>query len=276
MKSIGKALWYIESHFGSDISLSDVANAAKVSKYHLVRLFGLYTGNSVMRHVRARRLSEAAKRLVNGADGILDVALEAGYGSHEAFTRAFSEQFGITPDQLRRTRSLGKIKLVEPLKMDEKPADLPEPRYVDMDELVIVGLRKRYNESTSAEMPAQWQAFLPYMGSIDNQVDNAAYGVLCNSDDDGNIDYLTGVEVSQVPVGITELESLHIAPRQYAVFQHHGHVSEIRRTWKTIFGEWIPEDGYEVVNAPQLERYGENFNPETGMGGLEIWIPVGR
>lgn len=56
MDSLGKAVWYIETHFGSDLSLADVACAAGVSKFHLVRAFGTYTGLSVMRYVNGASL----------------------------------------------------------------------------------------------------------------------------------------------------------------------------------------------------------------------------
>lgn len=276
MNSLGKAVWYIETHFGSEISLADVAEAAGMSKFHLVRAFGMYSGYSVMRYVRARRLSEAAKRLASGRCGILDVALEAGYQSHEAFTRAFRDQFGVTPNQLRKSRSIHRVKTVEPLRMDEKLTNLPEPAFVDSDAILIVGIRRRYSDTTSANMPAQWQAFQPYIGSIDNQKGAVAFGVLFNSDDDGNIDYVTGVEVSQYSNVAKELDGLRIPPQTYAVFRHDGHVSEIRRTWKTIFGKWLSETHWQPVDAPQLERYGEGFDPRTGNGDIEIWIPVHR
>ena len=274
MKSLGKAAWYIETHFGSEISLPDVAEAAGLSKFHLVRAFSTYAGKSVMRYVRGRRLSEAAKRLASETCGILDVALEAGYNSHEAFTRAFKEQFGITPDQLRKTHSLEKIQLVEPYKMEEKPTKLPEPRMVDSDAMIIVGLKKRYSDETSAQIPAQWQAFQPHIGNVNNQKGNVAFGVMCNSDDEGNIDYLTGVEVSQYSEAVKELDGLRVSPQTYAIFKHDGHVSEVRRTWKTIFGEWLPNASCKLVDAPQLERYGEAFDPQSGVGDIEIWIPV--
>lgn len=274
MNPVGKAVWYIESHFADELTLDDVAAVAGLSKFHLVRAFSTYAGQSVMRYVRARRLSEAARRLAAENCGILDVALDAGYGSHEAFTRAFGEQFGVSPNQLRKSRSLATIELVEPLKMDEKFTSLPEPRIVDSAALLIVGLKKRYSEQSTAQMAAQWQAFGPHIGNIDNQQGNVAYGVLCNSDDEGNIDYVTGVEVSQFPDTAKELDGIRIPPQTYAVFQHNGHVSEIRRTWKTIFGKWIGESGRELVDAPQMERYGEAFDPRTGTGDIEIWIPV--
>jgi AraC family transcriptional regulator len=95
-----KALWYIESHLSSELSLDAVAEVARVSRFHLSRAFAASTGISLTGYMRARRLSEAAKALVKGAPDILSVALDAGYGSHEAFTRAFRQHFGVTPEQL--------------------------------------------------------------------------------------------------------------------------------------------------------------------------------
>lgn len=265
-------------HFGNEISLADVAQACGLSKFHLVRAFGIYAGRSVMRYVRARRLSEAAKRLAIESSGILDVALGAGYNSHEAFTRAFKEQFGITPDQFRRNPSFETIQIVEPIKMDnskkDTSTDLSEPRLVDGDAMVIVGLKRRYDDETSTQMPSQWQAFQEHIGNIDNQKGNVAFGVLCNSDDDGNIDYITGVEVSEYPEATKELDGIRIAAQTYSVFRHEGHVAEIGRTWKSIFADWLPEADYKPVDAPQLERYGEGFNTKTGIGDIEIWIPI--
>lgn len=158
--------------------------------------------------------------------------------------------------------------------MNEKITKTPTPRMVDGDAMLIVGLKKRYDDTTSAQMPAQWQAFVPHIGHIDNQKGNVAFGVLCNSDDDGNIDYVTGVEVAEYSNVAKELDGLRIPPQAYAVFRHDGHVSEIRRSWKTIFGEWLSQTKRKLADAPQFERYGEGFDPQTGLGDIEIWIPV--
>src|SRR5438477_12545997 len=93
MNPVGKALWYIESHFAGEISLDEIAKISGVSRFYLTRAFGEATGHSVMSYVRGRRLTAAARSLSNGASDILMVALDTGYGSHEAFTRAFRDQF---------------------------------------------------------------------------------------------------------------------------------------------------------------------------------------
>jgi AraC family transcriptional regulator len=82
MNPVGKAIWFIESHFAAEITLKEVASVAGVSPYHMTRAFGDITGYSLMRYVRARRLTEAARALAGGATEILSIALEAGYSSH--------------------------------------------------------------------------------------------------------------------------------------------------------------------------------------------------
>jgi AraC family transcriptional regulator len=275
MNPVGKALWFIESHFAGDISLDDIAKIGGVSRYHMVRTFGIATGHSVMGYVRGRRLTEAARSLSNGAPDILSVALDAGYGSHEAFTRAFRDQFGLTPEAVRAQRHLDNLVLVEPIKMDETLiANLPPPRFETSKPLLVAGLGERYSCESSKAIPAQWQRFQPYIGNIPGQVSGTAYGVRCNSDDAGGFDYIAGVEVADFSELPPELSRVRIPAQKYAVFSHREHISTIRSTVHTIWSKWLPESGHEVADAPDFERYTEDFDPRTGMGGVEIWIPL--
>ena len=275
MDPIGKALWFVESHFGGEATLEDIARVAGVSRYHLTRAFGNATGHSVMRYLRARRLTEAARSLTQGAADILQVALESGYGSHEAFTRAFRDQFGCTPEQVRAQGHLGNLPLVEAIKMDETlMTTLEPPRFEDGRPLLIVGLGERYTCESSKAIPSQWQRFGPHIDNIPGQVGKVAYGVCCNSDEAGNFDYICGVEVSDFNDVPAEFARLRIAPQRYAVFRHRDHISSIRRTVNTIWSKWLPESGHEVADAPDFERYDESFDPRTGNGGLEIWVPL--
>src|SRR3954453_19510369 len=115
MNPAQKALWFIESHLADQLTLDEVSAVGGVSRFHMVRAFATATGLSVMRYVRARRLSEAARALAGGAPDILSVALDADYGSHEAFTRAFREHFGVTPEAVRGSERLDNLKLQEPI-----------------------------------------------------------------------------------------------------------------------------------------------------------------
>src|SRR5579859_8246588 len=128
MNPAERALWYIESHLASELTLDDISGVAGVSRFHMVRAFAAATGFSVMRYVRARRLTEAARALAAGAPDILRVALDAEYGSHEAFTRAFRDHFGVTPESVRATTCLDKLKLQEPILMDSTALDRKSTR----------------------------------------------------------------------------------------------------------------------------------------------------
>jgi len=272
---VEKAIWYIESHTAGEVTLDDIARAAGVSRYHLSRAFAIATGRSIMRYLRGRRLSEAARRLAEGAPDILDVALDAGYGSHEAFTRAFGDQFGVTPESVRAQAHANKLELMEAIKMDESLlTHLDAPRLEQGRTMLIAGLGERYTAETCANIPAQWQRFAPHLGHIHGQVGRATFGVICNSDDAGNNEYISGVEVSDFARIPKDWSRIRIPPQKYAVFLQRDHISTVRRTFYTIWNKSLPEAGFKVAEGPEFERYAEEFNPETGGGGFEIWIPI--
>jgi AraC family transcriptional regulator len=275
MNPVETALWYVESHLREDITLDQVAAIAGVSKFHLARAFAAVVGAPVMRYVRARRLTEAARVIATCETDILDAALEFGYGSHEAFARAFREQFDVVPHRLREPQALERINLMEAVRMNTREGGRIEaPAMVDGEGFLVAGISRTHHGSNAA-MPAQWGEFAPWLGHVPGQRGNTAYGVLYNDNESG-IDYLTGVEVAGRNDLPDALAHLAIAPQRYAVFQHRGHVSTISATWQAIWSEWFPNSGYQAVAAPMLERYPETFDPVTGNGGFEIWIPVER
>ena len=275
MSPVGKALWFIEAHLGDDASLGEIASTSGVSRYQLLRAFGSATGHSVMRYLRGRRLSEAARVLAAGAPDILSVALDAGYGSHEAFTRAFRDQFGLTPEAVRERRCLENLQLVEAIRMDEALiVKLDPPRFETGRTLLVAGLGDRFTFEANQGIPLLWQRFVPYMGNIPGQVGRMTYGVCCNSDGAGNFEYIAGVEVSSFDELPPEFRRVRIPAQRYLVFTHRDHISAIRGTWYTIWNKWLPESGHAVADAPDFERYDERFNPQSGTGEVEIWLPL--
>jgi len=277
MNPAQKALWYIESHLANTLTLDEIAAIGGVSRFHMVRAFAAATGLSVMRYVRARRLSEAARALAGGAPDILNLALDADYGSHEAFTRAFRDHFGVTPEAVRAASCVDKLSLQEPIMMDStRTENLQAPRFETGKAMLIAGIGERYNHGNggTAAIPSQWQRYHQKVAQIPDRVGNVAYGVCCNGDDSGNFDYIAGVEVSDFSDLPREFSRVRIPAQRYAVFSHSEHISTIRRTVNTIWNHWLPESGLCVADAPNFERYEEKFDPVTGNGGLEIWVPV--
>jgi AraC family transcriptional regulator len=275
MNPAQKAIWFIESHLAGPLTLDDISGVAGISRFHMVRAFAAATGCSVMRYVRARRLTEAARALARGAPDILNVALDADYGSHEAFTRAFRDHFGVTPEAVRSSTRLDHLRLQEPILMDSTATDkLKPPRFETGKAFLVAGVGDRFSCDSSAGIPGLWQRFHQAVGEIPDRVGQVAYGVCCNGDDSGNFDYIAGVEVSDFSDLPRQFGRVRIPEQKYAVFTHGEHVSTIRRTVSTIWNHWLPASGLKAADAPNFERYDEKFDPLTGDGGFEIWVPI--
>src|SRR4030042_605877 len=103
-KWVYEAIIHIEANLSEEISLPEVAERAGYSVFHFGRIFQGVTGETVMDYVRKRRLTEAAKALVQTNRRILDTAFDWQYAPPEAFPRAFRRAYGMTPLAFRRRR----------------------------------------------------------------------------------------------------------------------------------------------------------------------------
>lgn len=141
------------------------------------------------------------------------MALDTGYGSHEAFTRAFHQQFGVRPEQLRERADLGGLTLMEPNRLSSSTStELSTPRTVRSDALLIVGLSERHRH-TNPGIPAQWDRFVPHLSTTERRVGTDTFGVICNTDDAGTMDYICGVQVSAFPSVPREFSRLRVPPQ---------------------------------------------------------------
>ncbi|MBV4504299.1 AraC family transcriptional regulator [Pseudomonas sp. BW13M1] len=274
MRSIEHILWYLETVLDRDLDLTHVAGHFGLSPFALARQFAAATGWSVMRYVRARRLSRAAQTLCSGKREILEVALAAGYGSHEAFTRAFCDLFGVAPSRVR-SGAHQPIALVEPLRMKALNfVPLAEPRFERRPDFCIAGLGERFTFERNEGIPGLWQAFDPFVGRVPGQVGDDTYGLYCNPGDDGSFEYIAGVEVHRVDDLPAHFHHFRLVARDYVVFRHLGHVSMIHQTVFTVFNQWLPASGHQAADAPEFEQYSADFDPVRGTGHVDLWIPL--
>jgi AraC family transcriptional regulator len=275
MSVTGKALFVIERNHNRDLSLEEIATACGVTKYHLAHAFGQTTKLSVMQYTRGRRLTEAARSLARGANNILDLALESGYSSHEAFSRAFRSQFGVTPESVRDSGSLAGLAIVEPMTVPSQEAvRVNNPRVVAGAEIRIVGLPAHYSYDATAGIPGQWQRFMTFAMTIPERRPGIPIGVATNVDAEGGFDYICAVEVSAFSTTPAEWVRIAIPAHRYAVFEHLAHISTLQKTYSAIWDEWLPAHRLTSSDAPSIERHKETFDPRTGNGGVDLWIPV--
>lgn len=155
-----------------------------------------------------------------------------------------------------------------------KTLGLNTPRYESLGALRIAGVQQHYTAETVARIPNQWERFDPHIGKIPGQCGSACYGVVSNPRSQCEFDYLTGVELeanTPVPDGWGEVQ---MPPSRYVVFIHTGHVSQLPAMLQTIWSQWVPTSGIKVAQSPWFERYSADYQIGTGMGGMEVWIPL--
>ena len=197
MNPAQKALWFIESHLAGELTLDEIAAIGGISRFHMVRAFAAATGLSVMRYVRARRLTRGgagargrrARYPQPGAGG----GLRLSRSIHPRVPRPFRGHARNGP----RSTCLDRLKLQEPIVMDSTAIDnLQAPRFETGKPFLVAGIGERYTcEQRRRAFPASGSAFTRSVDSIPGRIGKVAYGVCCNGDDAGNFDYIAGVEV---------------------------------------------------------------------------------
>lgn len=95
---------YIEKNLYNEINLDEISDAVNYSKFYLNRLFSDKVGLTIYKYVQMRRLTEAARKLINTDMPIVDIAMEANYNSQQAFTLAFRQVYIYTPQVYRAMR----------------------------------------------------------------------------------------------------------------------------------------------------------------------------
>ena len=98
--------------------------------------------------------------------------------------------------------------------------------------------------------------------------------MIANFDEENSFDYLTGVEVARfqdLPAGFV---TIRLPERKYVVFTHQGHVAAVPNSMREIWTHWLPKSGHQIADGPFFERYVDRFNPRTGSGAIELWLPI--
>lgn len=149
-----------------------------------------------------------------------------------------------------------------------------EPRLENGHLLLIAGFGGRFTAETTRDIPELWEKFIPEIGNIPGQKSEVTYGVCCNPDGQGGFEYIAGVEIDKLDDLPGKFRWVEVQPRQYAVFEHKGSLQSLPETFQYIWKTWLPQSGHEAADAPEFERYSEDFNPKLNTGVLEIWLPL--
>jgi AraC family transcriptional regulator len=267
-----RTLAHIQAHLDEPLDLDDLARVACFSPYHFHRVFRGLVGEPVQEHVRRLRLERAALRLKLQDEAVTGVALDAGYESHEAFTRAFHAMFGVSPSQFRAAHQ-GAPDSPSGVHYDDAsgyhPPDYGAPPPVEIKTLPpqrVVYLR---HTGPYDQVGVTWSKLAAWAGP--RGLFGPATRSIGVSYDDPQITpteklrYDAAIAVNR-PVqpegefGVTEL-----AGGDYATLLHKGPYETLGRAYQALLGGWLPQSGRELRDAPCFEVYlnsPQNTRPE--------------
>ena len=289
-RRLNRVIDHIDAHLDETLELATLAEVAHFSPFHFHRLFAAWRGETLGEYVRRRRLEVAATRLAaQPRVAVLTVALTVGFGSGEAFARAFKERFGTSPSAWRRApdRSPGQVDRkrdqddMDPKVDDERFRGHEEfpmtVKLVDREPVRIAFVR--YVGPYGPPLGAFWgRTVMPWIAR-EGLEGRPMYGIShdnpgvtapdkCRAD--------AGVEVDEDYVATGDAQVTVIPGGRYATTRFHGTALTIHEAWEGMMREWLPSSGLQLDARPMFEYYGPGMRHDAATGTFEcdITIPV--
>jgi len=271
-------LAYIDANLEGDLSVKTLSQVAHFSTYHFHRQFSAFVGVPVARYVQLMRLRRAARRLAGQAEySVLEAALDAGFDSPEAFSRAFRRDFGTSPSAFRQQPEWQVWNAVfaiphfsRNISMQVKIVEFAEVRVATLEHLGPPGLVqdtvRRFIDWRlhSGQSPvASSRTFgIPFNNPDTTPPEEFRFAVC------GEIE--EAVRPNDFGVG-----ELQIAGGRYAVVRHHGSPDHIGETIYPVYRDWLPASGEELRDQPLFFHYLSVF-PQTPLEQWEtdIYVPL--
>ncbi|MGH1361253.1 MAG: AraC family transcriptional regulator [Burkholderiaceae bacterium] len=292
-----RVLSHIENHPDQILDLRTLSGVANFSTFHFHRLFGLLMGQTIGDYVRRRRLDIAAERLVVERQlTVMQAALDVGFSSPEAFTRAFKARFKASPrawriqhwrrldGQLQMTLKKSKTSQVlsgsfidhnQPCNHQEKPR--MEIQIIERQPVTVATMRHTgpYGESIERFFRT---VFYPWLAA--NQLlGRDCYGI--SHDDPGQTPpaqcrYDACVQVDDGFVSSGSAATTIIPGGKYASLRFEGRAADIGEAWSGLFRDWLPASGYRLDARPCFEYYPQVAPIDRKVGDFvcDICVPV--
>jgi AraC family transcriptional regulator len=284
LKQFNLAMEYIETHLTETIDFQLVAQLACCSEYHFRRMFASLAGLSLSDYIRRRRLSQAALELHKSDVRVVDLAARYGYGSSDAFSRAFQALHGITPSEARIAQV--PLKTFPPMTFrltlsGHRPI---EYRIVEKAAFSIVGIHELIPllyQGMNPEVVRMWERLsstdieaLDALSDIDpcGLIDAVVLPCLDAQLEGTLIDYYIGVATTQT--ASSRWQVLPVSASTWGVFNVYGAFPQsLNDIWERVYSEWMVTAGYEVNTGPHMVwMQGEEMESSDFI--CELWIPI--
>lgn len=260
-----RVIVYIQRHLDEPVNLSTLAKLAAYSPFHFHRVFRGMLGETVAEHVRRLRLERAAHRLRFGASPVTRLALEAGYDSHEAFTRAFRAHFEVPPSTFRRFFQGRPPAAPSKVHFGASPEETfqPTPMELDMEIKKIEYPTRRVafvrHQGPYAESGEAWNRLMAWAGRRGLLQQTPTLLGLSYADPEvvhpEHLRYDACIEVGLDVEPEGEIGVQEIPGGVFAVALHKGPYENLSRTYGILFGQWLVSQRAEAGDPPSVERY---------------------
>lgn len=295
---INKTFDYIEQNIEKSMTLEELASVANFSKYHFNRIFHSIVGETPFRFILRLRLEKAASLISDrNKYTIGEIAFKCGFSDTSIFSRNFKNHFSISASQYRKEKHNSNLsQLVSNM---EQQDDKPAMYFCITSQTNTWRTNMESNKSIEVkELPKMTVAYIRKLGpwdgdqklyeSLRNKLFTwaGARGLMGGKDfkylilyhDDPNVALSDKLRMSlciTVPPETEvdgEIGKMEVEAAKYAVARFELTVQDFQKAWDWIYGQWLPNSGYQPDAKPYFETYPEE--PKGDKFIVDFCIPV--
>jgi len=276
----------VEEHLTDDLDVTEASRSLGTTEYHLRRMFSSLAGMPLSEYVRRRRMAVAAADVLGDGD-LLSIAVRFGYGSTEAFGRAFRSVHGVSPGDVRRNGGPLQTQPQLRFRLTVEGSTPMDTRIVEKPAFRLIGHATRvpliyeginpHIQAHIASLPVSEHTRLKGLS------DTEPAGLLQVSAD-VDVDYTEGSELTYmhgVAVGDTteppqDLDAIEIPAGTWAVFHTTGpHPDALQSVWAATATDWFPSNPWQLRPGPSIVTVLDR-SPDFSTATCELWLPVER
>ncbi len=281
---IGRAQSFIRQNLNSEISLNEIAEASGVSRYHFIRIFSAYLGETPFEYIQRQKILKAIHLLAENSDSITDISFKVGFESQSSFNKAFKKITQLSPSQFRNLGKEEKEKIYYDVDTSERQKEIIMK--LNLSEKPEIVQRKKTNVFTLTEVggafpeiaPVAWQKFFQIMAPANQDVSQSEFlGVSYIESIKETAKHIYKVALSHPDnkeMAFNNLKKEILPEGKYLKFILTGSYQGVWPAFDRIF-KYISENGLELAEGPCLENYinDPNVTPEKDLL-TELLVPI--